>query len=102
MKPDEDHRGETPLPADAAFVGRAKRRYGAAGAIVAAGMLGLDKVLGRKPKDDGAQVQEAVGEPGDIDARGIEIDVDDERRVHSHPSRRPAHGHRRRVVKRRR
>jgi hypothetical protein len=103
MEPDDDRGGEPEAPADLAFVGRARRRYGAAGAIMAAGMLGLDKVLGRKPKDEGAQVQEAVGEPGDIDAHGIVVDVDDERQVHSHPARRPAHGHhRRRVVKRRR
>lgn len=99
MEPDEDRNAE---PVDSALADRARRRYGAAGAIVAAGMLGLDKVLGRKPKDDGAQVQEALGEPGDIDADGIVVDVDDERQVHSQPSRRPAHGHHRRVVKRRR
>lgn len=70
---------------------------------MAAGMLGLDRVLGRKPKDDGAQVQEAPAEPGDIDAHGIVVDVGDERQVHSRPAPRPAHGHHhRRVVKRRR
>ena len=87
---------------DAAMVQRARRRYGAVGAIVAGGMLGLDKVLGRKPKEEGAQVQEAVGEPGDIDRTGIVVDVDEHRSVHTRPAPRGVHGGHRRVVKRRR
>jgi hypothetical protein len=44
-------------------------------------MLGVDKVLGRKPKDEGAVIWEASGEPEDIDADGISIDLDDQTKV---------------------
>jgi hypothetical protein len=37
--------------------------------------------LGRKPKDEGAVIWEASGEPEDIDADGITIDVDDQTKV---------------------
>ena len=60
---------------------RARARHGTIGAVVFSAMLGVDKVLGRKPKDEGAVVWEASGEPEDIDADGITIDVDDETKV---------------------
>jgi hypothetical protein len=37
-------------PAGGDLVETARRRHGTAGAIVAAGMLGIEQVLGRKPK----------------------------------------------------
>lgn len=86
---------------DAMLMASARRRYGAVGVIVAGGMLGLDKVLGRKPKEEGAQIQVSPSEPGDIDTRGIVVDVDTERQVHSRPARRPVGSTHRRVVKRR-
>ena len=66
---------------DQAMLERARARHGAVGAIVFSAMLGVDKVLGRKPKDEGAVVWEASGEPEDIDADGITIDVDDQTKV---------------------
>ena len=60
---------------------RARARHGTIGAMVFSAMLGVDKVLGRKPKDEGAVIWEASGEPEDIDADGITIDVDDEAKV---------------------
>ena len=60
---------------------RARARHGTIGAMVFSAMLGVDKVLGRKPKDEGAVIWEASGEPEDIDADGITIDVDDETKV---------------------
>ena len=68
---------------DAEFVQRAHRKYGAMGAIVASSMLGLDKLLGRKPKDDGAVVWEASGEPEDIDKDGISIEIDETTTAHA-------------------
>lgn len=59
------------------------------GAIVASSMLGLDKLLGRKPKDDGAVVWEASGEPGDIDKDGISIRVDETTTIHTRSSVHP-------------
>ncbi len=60
---------------------RARARHGTIGAVVFSAMLGVDKVLGRKPKDEGAVIWEASGEPEDIDADGITIDVDDQTKV---------------------
>ena len=64
---------------------RARARHGTIGAVVFSAMLGVDKVLGRKPKDEGAVIWEASGEPEDIDADGITIDVDPDTKVVSHP-----------------
>lgn len=63
---------------------RARARHGTIGAMVFSAMLGVDKVLGRKPKDEGAVIWEASGEPEDIDADGISIDIDDQTKVVSH------------------
>lgn len=56
---------------------RAKRKHGMAGAIMAGGMFALDQVLGRKPKEQPAAVQEFAGEPTDIDSQGITIAVNE-------------------------
>ena len=82
---------------DAQMIERARRRYGSIGAVVASGMLGIDKILGRRPKEETPAVWEASGEPGDIDDDGIRIDLDDERTVESHPQARVG----RRIRKRR-
>ena len=66
------------------FVKRAHTKYGAIGAIVASGMLGLDRVLGRKPKDEGAVIWESAGEPGDIDREGISVEIDETTSVVAH------------------
>lgn len=58
-------------------VGTARRRYGSAGAALAAGMLGLDIVLGNKKKPDSVQVQEAPADPIDVDSHGIQVTVDE-------------------------
>jgi hypothetical protein len=83
-------------PADLQMMETARRRYGAVGAFVAGGMLGLDRILGRKVKEEAPVVWEAAGEPEDID-RGMTIDIDDETSVVSAPNR----ARRRNVRKRR-
>jgi len=55
----------------------ARRRHGAAGAILAAGMFGLDQALGRKPKEEAPIVMAVADEPVDIDHEGIIVPVDD-------------------------
>ena len=55
----------------------ARRRHGTAGAILAAGMFGLDQALGRKPKEEAPIVMAAADEPVDIDHDGIVVPVDD-------------------------
>ena len=58
-------------------VGGARRRHGTAGAVLAAGMFGLDQALGRKPKEEAPIVMAAADEPVDIDHEGIIVPVDD-------------------------
>ena len=58
-------------------VATARRRHGAAGAIVAAGMLGIDQVLGRKPREEAPVVIAASDQPTDIDTDGIRVAVDE-------------------------
>jgi hypothetical protein len=55
----------------------ARRRHGTAGAIMAAGMFGLDQALGRKPKEEAPIVMAAADEPVDIDHEGIIVPVDE-------------------------
>jgi hypothetical protein len=57
-------------------VATARRKHGAAGAVLAAGLFGVDIALGRKPKEEVPVVVDAAGEPGDLDADGIQIAVD--------------------------
>src|SRR6476660_10623123 len=58
-------------------VSSARRRHGAAGAIVFAGMFGLDQALGRKPREEAPIVMAASDEPVAIDHEGITVPVDD-------------------------
>ncbi|MEO5899297.1 MAG: hypothetical protein ABIR68_04090 [Ilumatobacteraceae bacterium] len=55
----------------------ARRRHGAAGAMLAAGLFGIDVALGRKPREDIPVVVASSSEPTDIDTEGIEIAVDE-------------------------
>jgi len=82
-EPDDSEQVAPIDPTDSiqAQLDRARARHGTLGAMVFSAMLGVDKVLGRKPKDEGAVVWEASGEPEDIDADGISIDVDDQTKV---------------------
>lgn len=66
-------------------IGTARRRHGAAGAMLAAGMFGADIALGRKPKEEAPVVITASSDPTDIDTDGIEIPIDDERSVFAPP-----------------
>lgn len=82
------------------MVARAHRKHGLAGAIVAGGMLAIDQVLGRRPKEQPAAVSEFSGEPTDIDTNGIQIPLDENTTVISPaPHLRPGN---KRVVRRRR
>jgi hypothetical protein len=86
---DHDHFDRDPIDEDAArlearnaemresMVARAHRKHGMAGAIVAGGMLAIDQVLGRRPKEQPAAVSEFSGEPTDIDKDGIKIPIDE-------------------------
>lgn len=71
---------ETPLAADDGndIVANARRRFGSGGALLAAGMLGLDNLLREKVKPDSVQVQEAPTDPIDLDADGIQVTIDEQ------------------------
>ena len=58
-------------------IGTARRRYGGAGAALAAGMFGLDIALGNKKKPDSVQIQEAPSDPVDVDSDGIQVAIDE-------------------------
>jgi hypothetical protein len=81
--PDDD----APIEALQTFdpVSSARRRHGTAGAIMAAGMFGLDQALGRKPKEEAPIVMAASDEPVDIDDLGITVPVDDNMSVVAPP-----------------
>jgi len=66
-------------------VANARRRYGGGGALLAAGMLGLDKLLTDKKKPDSVQVQEAASEPVDVDKAGIQVMIDELTSVEAPP-----------------
>lgn len=68
------------------LVASARRRHGAAGAMLAAGMLGIDEALGlRKPKQEAPIVVAAPTEPLDIDSDGIDVPVDEQTSVYAPP-----------------
>jgi hypothetical protein len=66
-------------------VGTARRKHGAAGAVLAAGMFGVDIALGRKPKEEAPIVMAASSEPVDIETDGIEVPIDDNTTVWAPP-----------------
>ena len=85
---DDDEPTELPQALDLIGdpIGAARRRHGSAGAIVAAGMFGLDQALtGRKPKEEAPIVMAASDEPVDIDHEGITVPVDERRSVVAPP-----------------
>jgi hypothetical protein len=68
-----------PLRDDGAdLIANARRRHGTIGAALAAGMLGLEKVLGRAPREEAPIVMAAPTDPTDIDRDGIVVPLDDE------------------------
>jgi hypothetical protein len=68
------------------LVADAKRRHGLGGAMLAAGMLGLDQaVLGRKPREEIPVVVDANSDPVDIDADGISVALGDDTQVVAPP-----------------
>jgi hypothetical protein len=66
-------------------VNTARRRHGAAGAVLAAGLFGVDIALGRKPKEEAPIVVDAASDPHDIDKDGIRIPVDADTHVWAPP-----------------
>ena len=74
-----------PMPPESDPVGTARRRHGTAGAVLAAGLFGIDIALGRKPKEEIPVVVDASGEPGDIDADGMRFPLDDDHHVVAPP-----------------
>lgn len=71
-------------------VRNARRRHGAAGAILAAGMLGLDEALGLKVKQEAPIVVAASDQPLDIDDEGITVPVDEAMSIVAPPQPRSA------------
>jgi hypothetical protein len=79
---------DVPLVTDIDDVDRvadARRRLGRGGAMLAAGMLGLDQVLSGKKKEEAPIVVDANSDPVDIDADGIRVRVSEDAEVVSPP-----------------
>jgi hypothetical protein len=83
--PDRSPPGQDPDPEPfdlgegdvATRIAHAKQRHGLAGAVLAAGMFGIDQAVnGRKPREEAPIVVDAPGEPGDIDRDGIAVSLD--------------------------
>lgn len=74
-----------PIPPVSDPVGTARRRHGTAGAVLAAGLFGVDIALGRKPKEEAPVVVDAAADPTDIDKDGIRIPLDDGTHVWAPP-----------------
>ena len=70
-------------------IATARRRHGAAGAMLAAGMFGIDVALGRKVKEEAAVVIAASDLPVDIDTDGIKIPIDEHSSVFAPPQPAP-------------
>lgn len=69
--------GQGGEPQDLTFetIQHAKRRHGALGGALAAGMLGLDQAMsGRKAREEAPIVIDANSDPIDVDTDGITID----------------------------
>jgi len=67
-------------------IATARRRHGAGGAMLAAGMLGIDEALGlRKVKQEAPIVVAAPTDPLDIDDDGIDVPVDEVTSVYAPP-----------------
>ncbi|MGB8857861.1 MAG: hypothetical protein WCC60_01330 [Ilumatobacteraceae bacterium] len=66
-------------------IATARRRHGAAGAMLAAGMFGVDIALGRKPKEEAPIVVASSSEPVDIETDGIEVPIDETTSVFAPP-----------------
>ena len=65
-----------PIPPLSDPISTARRKHGAAGAVLAAGMFGVDIALGRKPKEEAPVVVTASGDPTDTDRDGMNFALD--------------------------
>ena len=88
--PDDDDAATIELLDTFGTVRNARRRHGAAGAIFAAGMLGLDEALGLKVKQEAPIVVAASDQPLDIDDDGIVVPVDEAMSIVAPPQPRSA------------
>src|SRR5436190_23454915 len=62
-------------------IGTARRKHGLAGAMLAGGLFGVDKALGRPVKQDAPIVVDASSDPVDLDKEGITVPIDDDTAV---------------------
>lgn len=88
MEPDETTVDEdTPdVTIEPTHVATARRRYGIGGAMMAGGMLGIEKALELRPaKEEAPIVVASPSEPIDVDNDGIDVDIDDETWAYAPP-----------------
>ena len=85
MTHDETTTEMEPIPPVSDPVGTARRKHGTAGAMLAAGMFGVDIALGRKPKEEIPVVVDASGQPTNIDEDGMTFAIDEATQVVAPP-----------------
>ncbi|MCE9622549.1 MAG: hypothetical protein K8R99_09415 [Actinomycetia bacterium] len=87
MEPDETIIEPAPdLTIEPTPVATARRHYGVGGAMLAGGMLGLEKALELRPaKEDAPIIVASPTDPIDIDDDGIDVDIDDETWAYAPP-----------------
>lgn len=77
-EPDQEIDEIEPLdPSNPDVVATARRRYGSVGAGLAAAMFAVDQALTGKQKPETVQVQEASGQPQNVDDEGITVTIDE-------------------------
>ncbi len=88
VEPDEENLDPQPLAetSHADMVANARRRHGAAGAMLAAGLVAMDDLLmGRPVKEQAPVVVANPTEPHDVDRDGIIVPIDEEKSVFAPP-----------------
>ena len=92
VEPDEqspdDEQSAAPIAeaSHADMVANARRRHGAAGAMLAAGLVAMDDLLmGRPVKEQAPVVVANPTEPHDVDRDGITVPIDEEKSVYAPP-----------------
>ena len=68
--------------------------------MLAGGLVAIENLLGRKPREDTAEIRESTSEPEDIDRHGITMLLNDQTEAHS-PAPAEREGAKRLVVRRR-
>ena len=77
-----------------------RKKRGVASSMLAGGLVAIENLLGRKPREDVAEIRESAKDEEDIDRHGITMHLDDQISAHS-PAPAARDGAKRLIVRRR-